>query len=159
MDVASHACPQAFHRWLLSCCVPAWLCVMTVVSLLCSSADTCGTFWPCCILLPTQRGSGTDPWLPSHGLGLQCQDGPFSRDRGRIAAVGAAVSGALLCGTAWQEHRGLENHGFIEKNSGQQSAPFTCTEHQNAAELDLLEEFSRQQLFFLSQHQTNLPNM
>lgn len=121
-------------------------------ALFCSAqTDTCGTSWPCCILLPTQRGSGTDPWLPSHGSGLQCHVGPSSRDRGAGAAVGAAVSRALLCGTAWQEHRYLQNCGFIENNS-EQSAPFTGTEHQNAAALELLEKFRRQQLFFLTQH-------
>lgn len=59
------------------------------------------------------------PGCPTMDLGcregLQCQDGPFSKDRGASTAVGAAVSGALPCSTAWQEHRDLENRGFIEK--------------------------------------------
>lgn len=115
--------------------------------------DTHGTFWPCCIILPTQRGSGTDPWLPSHGSGVQ--GGPavpcravLQGQRGRCCWR-AAVCRVLLCGTAWQEHRGLESCGFVEKNSGEQSAPFTGSEHQNAAALEVLEKFRRQQLFFL----------
>lgn len=63
-----------------------------------------------------------------------------------------------LCGTAWLEHRALENCGFIGKKSGEQSALFTGTEHQNAAALELLEKFRRQQLFFLTQHSMTLPN-
>lgn len=35
-----HAYPQAFLRWLLSCWVPAWLCGVTVLCLLCSAVHS-----------------------------------------------------------------------------------------------------------------------
>lgn len=149
-DVTSHACPQPF----LSCWVPAWLCGVTVLCPLCSAAA--------CSLTPVAHpGHAASsclhnvalaliPGCPAMDLGcregLQCQVGPFSRAKGAGAAVGAAqlcLAGTQSFGELWV-HR--------KKNSGEQSALFTGTENQNAAALELLEKFRRQQLFFLTQH-------
>lgn len=100
IDVASHAFPQAFHRWLLSCWVPAWLCGVPTPFCCSTQPDTCGTSWPCCIVLPAHSMAlALIPGCPAMDLScresLPCQVGLFSRDRGVGPAVGAAVSRAL----------------------------------------------------------------
>lgn len=78
-DVVSHVHPQAFHGWLLSCCVPAGLRGAAAAAPVVPQPETSlqhgagrAAPRPCAVLyLPREHGSSTDLWLPSCGSGLQ----------------------------------------------------------------------------------------
>lgn len=95
--VASHVRPQAFHGWLLSCCVPAQLHGATTAVPLVPQHDAgraapqpCDTLY-----LPREHGTSTDLWLPGCGSGRR---GGAGVPRWPMAPVGKGGDRAVDAG-------------------------------------------------------------